>query len=90
MLTATLLSETLRLLLQVTLVLLVVARLLPWVEGLEQTAPGRFLKSIEELLCFPLRRLLCRFTERYPTALDLPFVLTALLLLVLSISLPYL
>ena len=84
---ASIFCETLRLLIYFTLLLTLFYRITPWIKA-ESGLLGYFLRTVSETLCMPLRRLLKRLTDRYPTAVDIPAMLLSVLLTVLGGILP--
>lgn len=49
----------------------IAARMITWFKA-EDTFTGRFVCYVSDVLAFPFRRLLKRFTDRHPTAVDIP------------------
>ncbi len=83
MLAASIFSSVLRGACYIVLFMDIASRTTAWI-GAEDTFTGRTLERVSELFAFPFRRLLRRFTDRHPTAVDIPRLLGSVFILLVA------
>lgn len=81
------LTETLRTLCYLTLFLDISSRVMVWF-GADRTYTGVLLTAVSDMLAFPFRRLLKRFTDRYPFFDRLPWLCGTVFIYLLAESIP--
>lgn len=59
------------------------SRVLPWF-GAENTFTGRCLRVVSNILSYPFRVILKGFTDRHPTAVDIPALLGSVFILLVA------
>lgn len=83
MLAARIFSAALRGACYLVLFMDIASRTTCWI-GAEDTFTGRALHSVSQFISFPFRRLMRRFTERHPTAVDIPGLLGSVFVLLVA------
>ncbi|MBQ9115986.1 MAG: hypothetical protein IJY04_03095 [Clostridia bacterium] len=85
--TFTIVTETLRAVLYLTLFMDVSSRMMFWF-GAENTLTGSFLRLVSDMISAPFRRLLSRAVARHPSVDMIPGILGTAVIAAIAFSIP--